>query len=156
MTCANSYCWEQRAAFLCGGGGCYCNLLPLLLANISRGCSKANTLSWPVHRQETTMTATDARPSSKVGNGLAWKTLHGEKNRVKAAGPSRDRTCMVRMSNRPRNSLSETTRSKTVRYMSADVPLYQGNMGAKLGRSSSTSSTRSSCLPPALQPRANP
>ena len=31
-------------------------------------------------------------------------------------------TCMVRMSNLPRNSLTETSRSKTVRYMSADVP----------------------------------
>ena len=45
-------------------------------------------------------------------------------------------TCMVRMSKRPKNSLREIVRSKMVLYMSADVPLYQGNMGKKSGCSS--------------------
>ena len=40
---------------------------------------------------------------------------------------------MVRMSKRPRKSLTEMTRSIMVRYMSAEVPLYQGNMGRKSG-----------------------
>ena len=43
---------------------------------------------------------------------------------------------MVRMSKRPRKSLRDTMRPKMVRYMSADVPLYQGNMGRKSGCSS--------------------
>lgn len=46
------------------------------------------------------------------------------------------RACMVRMSKRPRKSFRLTARSKMVRYMSALVPLYQGNMGRKSGRSS--------------------
>ena len=44
--------------------------------------------------------------------------------------------CIVRMSKRPRNSFTEMSRSKTVLYMSAEVPLYQGTMGRKSGCSS--------------------
>ena len=43
---------------------------------------------------------------------------------------------MVRMSKRPRKSLSEMVRSNMVLYMSAEVPLYHGNMGMKSGCSS--------------------
>ena len=43
---------------------------------------------------------------------------------------------MVRISKRPKKSFRETTSPKMVRYMSADVPLYHGNMGRKSGCSS--------------------
>ena len=43
---------------------------------------------------------------------------------------------MVRMSKRPRKSFKDTTSPKMVRYISADVPLYHGNMGRKSGCSS--------------------
>ena len=58
--------------------------------------------------------------------------------------------CMVRISKRPRKSFRETTSPKMVRYMSADVPLYHGNMGRKSGCSSLVGSTSSlqACLPP--------
>ena len=39
-------------------------------------------------------------------------------------------TCMVRMSNRPRNSFTDTSSSNTVRYMSAEVPASTNQLEA--------------------------
>lgn len=37
-------------------------------------------------------------------------------------------TCMVRMSKRPRKSLTDTSSSNTVRYMSAEVPANMSSL----------------------------
>lgn len=42
-------------------------------------------------------------------------------------------TCIVRMSKRPRKSLTLISRSNIVLNRSADVPLYQGTMSKKGG-----------------------
>lgn len=50
---------------------------------------------------------------------------------------------MVRMSKRPKKSFRDTMSPKMVRYMSAEVPLYHGNIGRKSGCSSETTSSNS-------------
>ena len=57
-------------------------------------------------------------------------------------------TCIVRMSKRPRKTLTEMMSPKMVQYMSADVPLNHCTIGLKSGRSWDAATTPSAARPP--------
>lgn len=99
------------------------------------GRVKVKMYTW-VHVMQATCLGSNARAAP-----CYQRVTKAESSRVRERyNEGVGRACIVRMSKRPRKTLTEMMSPAMVRYMSAEVPVNQWNMGRKSGCSSEGSS----------------